>query len=283
MGAGLWGGQMTDGAAEVRFKPQDLLLALGGALILDRYEDPLPTRVFLDVLRSLGVSDDATRSALTRLTERGLLTRHQDGRVASYGLTETSRRLLQEGRERVMAPEPFHQRSDDWTLLSFSLPETQRDIRNRLRSRLTWSGFGCLRDGLWVAPGRVDLDPIVAVGAEGEGLQIDGFVACPAPGTDVARFVRRAWDLDALRWEHDEFLRRWAPLSRDGDPLALFILLGAHWIRLLRLDPVLPERHLGEDWPGRRSAAVYATVFAALESPAAEAFADLVRDARAKR
>ncbi|WP_138758991.1 PaaX family transcriptional regulator [Modestobacter altitudinis] len=275
---------MTDRAAAVGFKPQEFLLALGGALILDRYEDPLPTRVFLDVLRSLGVSDDATRSVLTRLTERGLLTRHQGGRVASYGLTQRSRRLLQEGRERVRAPEPFHQLSDDWTLLSFSLPETRRDIRNRLRSRLTWARFGCLRDGLWVAPGRVDLDSIISVGAEVEGLQIDGFVASPAPGTDVARFVRRAWDLDALRWEHEEFLRRWErSLPRDRDPLALFTLLGAHWIRLLRLDPVLPERHLGEDWPGRRSAVVYRTAFAALEAPALDAFADLVRDARAKR
>jgi phenylacetic acid degradation operon negative regulatory protein len=275
---------MTDGAAEVRFKPQDLLLALGGALILDRYEDPLPTRVFLDVLRPLGVGDDATRSVLTRLTGRGLLTRHQDGRVVSYGLTDMSRRLLREGRERVMAAEPIHQTSSDWTLLTFSLPETQRDVRNRLRSRLSWAGFGCLRDGLWVAPGRVDLDRIVAVGAEVEGLQIDGFVASPTRGTDVARFVQRAWDLDALRREHEEFLRRWEqPLPRDGDPLSLFTLLGAHWIRLLRLDPVLPERYLGEDWPARRSASAHRAVLPSLEPPAQAAFADLVKDARTRR
>ena len=275
---------MADRAAEVRFKPQDLLLAQGGALVLDRYDDPLPTRVFLDVLRSLGCSDEATRSALSRLTERGLLTRHQDGRVASYGLTDTSRRLLREGRERVEAAEPFHQTSTEWTLLSFSLPETQRDVRNRLRSRLSWAGFGCLRDGLWVAPGRVELDRIIAVGAEVEGLQIDGFVASPTPGTDVARFVWRAWDLDALRREHEEFLLRWErPLLQHGDPLASFILLGAHWIRLLRLDPVLPERYLGENWPARRSASAYRAVFAALEPQARAAFAELVADARARR
>ncbi|SFK76529.1 PaaX family transcriptional regulator C-terminal domain-containing protein [Geodermatophilus ruber] len=275
---------MTDRAAAVRFKPQDLLLALAGALVLDRFEDPLPTRVFLDVLRSLGGSDEATRSALTRLTERGLLTRHQDGRVASYGLTGTSRRLLREGRERVGAAEPFHQTSSDWTLLSFSLPETQRYVRNRLRSRLSWAGFGCLRDGLWLAPGRVDLDRIVAVGAEVGGLQIDGFVASPTPGTDVARFVRRAWDLDALRREHEEFIRRWeGSLARDRDPVALFTLLGAHWIRLLRLDPVLPERYLGEDWPARRSASVHRAAFASLEPQALAAFARMVEDARARR
>jgi phenylacetic acid degradation operon negative regulatory protein len=275
---------MTDRAAEVRFKPQDLLLALGGALILDEHEEALPTRVFLDVLRSAGVNDDATRSVLTRLTERGLLTRHQDGRVVSYGLTDRSRQVLREGRDRVQAVEPFHQTSSDWTLLSFSLPETQRDVRSRLRSRLSWAGFGCLRDGLWVAPGRVELDRIVAVGSAVEGLQIDGFVASPTPGTDVARFVRRAWDLDALRREHEDFLRRWErPLHREEDPLASFVLLGADWIRLLRLDPVLPDRYLSEDWPAPRSASVHRGVFTSLEQPARAAFADLVRDARARR
>jgi phenylacetic acid degradation operon negative regulatory protein len=275
---------MADRAAEVRFKPQDLLLALEGALVLDRYEHPLPTMVFLDVLRSLGVSDDATRSTLTRLTDRGLLTRHQDGRVASYGLTDTSRRLLREGRERVDAAAPFHQTSDDWTLLSFSLPETQRDVRNQLRSRLTWAGFGCLRDGLWVAPGRVDVDRMIGVRADVGGLQIDGFVAAPTTGTDVARFVRRAWDLDALRREHEEFIRRWErPLLQDLDPVALFTLHGAHWIRLLRQDPVLPERYLGEDWPAGRSASVHRAVLASLEPHAQAAFADLVGDARARR
>jgi phenylacetic acid degradation operon negative regulatory protein len=135
-----------------------------------------------------------------------------------------------------------------------------------------------------VAPGRVDLDRVVAVGAAVEGLQIDGFVASPTPGTDVARFVRRAWDLDALRREHEDFIRRWErPLPREGDPLASFVLLGAHWIRLLRLDPVLPDRYLGEDWPAPRSASVHRGAFSSLEQRARAAFADLVRDARARR
>ncbi|RZU32094.1 PaaX family transcriptional regulator C-terminal domain-containing protein [Blastococcus saxobsidens] len=276
---------MENTAAEVRARPQDLLLALGGALVLDRYEQPLPTRVFLDALRPLGVSDDAVRSTLTRLTERNLLTRHQDGRVASYGLTDRSHRLLREGRERVEATEPFHQPSSDWTLLSFSLPETHRDVRNRLRSRLAWAGFGCLRDGLWIAPGRVDVDRIVDVRAEVEGtLQIDGFVATPTADTDVARFVRRAWDLDALRREHEEFIRRWSgPAPQGLDPVALFTLHGADWIRLLRQDPVLPGQHLGEDWPAPRSADVHRAVVAGIEASAHAAFADLVADARARR
>ena len=96
-------------------------------------------------------------------------------------------------------------------------------------------------------------------------LQIDGFVAVPTSGTE-------------------EVIRRWdRPLPRDRDPAALFTLLGAHMIPLLRVDPVLPERYLGEDWPARRSAAVHRAVSTSSEARAEASFADLVEDARVRR
>jgi phenylacetic acid degradation operon negative regulatory protein len=275
---------MSQAAAGPRFKPQELLLSLGGALVLDLPDGPVPTRVFLEVLGALGISSDTTRTALARLTERGLLTRHQDGRVGSYGLTEASRRLLEEGRERVRAAAPFHQDSSEWTLLSFSLPEARRDVRNRLRSRLAWAGFGCVRDGLWIAPGIVDLERIVSFPVDDEELQIDGFVVQPAPGTDVGRLVRRAWDLDALRRAHEDFASRWqAPPAAGADPVACYTALGAHWIRLLRQDPALPAQYLDDDWPASRSSTVYWQVARTLEPRAQAAFADLVAWARTRR
>jgi phenylacetic acid degradation operon negative regulatory protein len=257
---------------------------LGGALVLELPAGPVPTRVFLTVLKALGVSSETTRATLTRLTERGLLTRHQDGRVGSYGLTEASRRLLTDGRARVRNPAPFRQDSSQWSLLSFSLPGARRDIRNRLRSRLAWLGFGCVRDGLWIAPGVVDLDRIVTFPIDGEEFQIDGFVARPGPGTDIGGLVRRAWDLPALRREHEDFIRRWSePLPDDVEPVSCFTAIGAHWIRLLRQDPVLPEQYLDDDWPAARSTAVYHQVAATLEPRATKAFAGLVASSRRLR
>ncbi|TYP90317.1 PaaX family transcriptional regulator [Blastococcus xanthinilyticus] len=275
---------MTERGAGASPKPQDLLFALGGALVLEHLDEPVPTRVFLEVLGNLGVGQAATRATLTRLTERGFLARSQEGRVVSYALTASSRRLLEEGRDRVRAEAPFHQESSDWTLLSFSLPEAHRDVRHRLRSRLAWVGFGCVRDGLWMAPGQVPLDRVLTLPVTDESVQIDGFVVRPAPGTDVGRLVRRAWDLDALRREHEAFIARWeGPPARDLDPVAAYTLLGAHWIRLLRQDPVLPQVHLGEDWPAARSAAVHRSASEALEPSARAAFTELMAWARTLR
>ncbi|NEK84982.1 transcriptional regulator [Blastococcus saxobsidens] len=265
-------------------KPQDLLFALGGALVLEHLDEPVPTRVFLEVLGGLGIAPATTRATLNRLTGRGFLARGQEGRVVSYALTDASRRLLEDGRQRVRAPAPFHQDSDEWTLLSFSLPEAHRDVRHRLRSRLTWLGFGCVRDGLWMAPGLVELDRVLALPAAGPALQIDGFAVRPAPGTDVGRLVRRAWDLPALRREHEEFIARWeGPPASDVDPVAAYTLLGAHWVRLLRQDPVLPQDHLGPDWPAARSADVYRSAAGELEPRARAAFTELMAWARTLR
>ena len=65
--------------------------------------------------------------------------------------------MLREATERVRDPHPFHAPLGVWTFVTFSLPEELRSLRSRLRSTLTWEGFAPLRDGLWVAPGEIDL------------------------------------------------------------------------------------------------------------------------------
>ena len=65
--------------------------------------------------------------------------------------------MLREATYRVRGPRPFDPQGSGWTLVTFSIPEGQRTLRHRLRSTLTWEGFAPIRDGLWLAPGEVDL------------------------------------------------------------------------------------------------------------------------------
>jgi phenylacetic acid degradation operon negative regulatory protein len=275
-GPGAWPGP--------RPRPQQLLLSFLGALVLDGRDEPLPTLVFLHVLRELGIADAAGRATLTRLARRGLLEREQRGRVATFALTASSRSLLRQGRERILALEPFERDATAWTLLSFSLPEAHRDLRHQLRSRLSWAGFGCLRDGLWIAPGAVDLGRVLGDTADIPGLVADGFLAQPVAGAQVSQFVERAWDLPALQAEHDRFLHEWGnPPAADGDPIARLTLLNAHWVHLLRVDPGLPLQHLPPGWPAGASAEAYRRATAVLDPWAREAFEELVAAAWRRR
>jgi DNA-binding transcriptional regulator PaaX len=241
-------------------RPQRLLLAFLGGLLYGPDERPVPTRIFIDTLRDLGVSEVATRATLARMTSHDLLTKEQRGRATYYSVTGRSRKLLADSAPRVRSENPFANDDGDWTLLTFSLPEARRDVRHQLRNRLSWAGFGSIRDGLWIASGRIDTREVLS------GLPLDreelhslaAFSAEPLPGTDIDWLVARAWDLGALRAEHERFLSHWegAP-GTSTRALPTYTALIADFLSLLRVDPRLPAAHLPSDWPAARSVATY--------------------------
>ncbi|NKZ07409.1 PaaX family transcriptional regulator [Actinomadura latina] len=268
-----------------RRAPQQLLFSFLGSLVLDRGHPPISSRVFLHLLDDLGVAEAAGRATLARMTRKGLLARVREGRTARFSLTPWAEELLREATPRVRSAHPFTHPGGEWTLLSYSMPESRRDLRHQIRARLIWAGFGGLRDGLWIAPGRVDIAAIFA-GPAFAGLAelADAFYSVPAEGTDVPRLLHRAWDVDAIRAEHDAFLATWTPdRERHGRPLTRLTLLGADWLQLLRTDPGLPAEHLPGGWPASASTALYRERFAALEPDATAQLRKLLADDAGRR
>ncbi|MGP4029422.1 PaaX family transcriptional regulator [Actinomadura sp. 3N407] len=264
--------------------PQQLLFSFLGSVVLDRGYPPISSRVFLHLLGDLGVAEAAGRATLARMTRKGLLTRVREGRTARFFLSPWAEDLLREAKPRVDSPAPFTHPNGEWTLLSYSMPESRRDLRHQIRARLIWAGFGGLRDGLWIAPGRVDIATVFEGPEFAEMAELaDGFYSVPVEGTDVPKLLHRAWDVDAIRAEHESFLATWTPDRRQtGRPLTRLTLLGADWLQLLRTDPGLPAEHLPDDWPAAKSTALYRERFDALEPDATDQLRKLL-DADAGR
>ena len=255
-------------APSPRRRPEQLLLAFLGDLVVDRDRGPLPAAVLVGVLAELGVGEPATRAALGRMTSRGLLDRVRRGRTVAYALTPTSEKVLRDARGRVFADDPFAPDGAGWTLVTFSVPESMRDLRHRVRAQLTWSGFGLLRDGLWIAPGEVDLSEVLGEFADGRA-DLAAFRAVEVEGFSAARTVREAWRLDEIRARHLAFQAGWAQAGPDGArPLRDVVALVADWLALLRAVPRLPAEHLDEAWPAPRSVEVFARRHAELAAPA---------------
>src|SRR5690554_4396903 len=265
----------TSNQFTVRRRPEQLLLAFLGELVVDRGLDPVPTAVLIDVLAELDVAPTATRATLQRMVGRGLLEPVRHGRTVSYLLTPTAGRILRDARDRVFAADPFAPRGGGWTLVSFSVPESRRDVRHRVRAQLTWAGFGLLRDGLWLAPGEVDVRR--TLGPELEALSADGlellaFRAVEVEGFSVAGVVTSAWRVGEIRARHEGFQARWAePGDEPSSPLARVTALVADWLDLLRHAPPLPAEHLGADWPARASVEAFRREHALLVGPAGSA------------
>ncbi|CDJ98966.1 Transcriptional regulator, PaaX family protein [Microbacterium sp. C448] len=254
-------------------QPKQLLLSLLGEFVLDRVDEPVRASVLLDVLEGAAVAPPATRATLDRMARRGLLERVKVGREIAFCLLEDTREVLREAAERVHATRPFDPQGTGWTLVTFSLPEGQRSDRYRLRATLAWEGFAPLRDGLWLAPGEVDL--VAALEPLRDVLPANAVTAFRAedlPAYPVSQSVREAWDIAAIRAEHERFLETWSePGARDGAGAALpaLVCLVTDWIVLLRTDPRLPAEFMGPAWPAERTVRAYRARRAEL-APAAQ-------------
>src|SRR3984957_15497361 len=169
-------------------RPQTLMLNLLGRYLLGRRVVVSAASV-IEVSARVGVGEHAARSTLARMVNRGMLTRQRHGRAMYFGLTAQAEQILHDGEDRIWRSGAVNQDWDGyWTLLGFSLPESWQRQRHELRSQLTWAGFGPLFNGLWVAPGRVEVTRLVA--SLGLESRVKAFYAQAAPGTDIAKMVQ---------------------------------------------------------------------------------------------
>ena len=267
-------------------QPKQLLLAFFGEYVVDQDVPSLRASALIGVLEGAGVAAPATRATLDRMVRRSLLARERRGREIVFSLTDEGSAVLREATERVRGQHPFEPHGTGWTLVTFTIPEHQRTLRHRLRSALIWEGFAPLRDGLWLAPGEVDLasalEPLRASLPAGA---VTAFHAQELPGYAMGDSVRAAWNLDAIRGEHLAFIDEWGdPFGKDGrSALSTRTMLVADWLALLRADPRLPRDLVDAEWPAERSFDVYWARRRALESAARAEFDALAASAVSRR
>lgn len=234
---------------------RSLLLTLLGEFVLPQ-RAPAWTAALVTALGEVEVEEKAARQALSRTAAEGLLTAQRDGRRVRWELTGSGVQLLEDGTERIygfgLRPPHWDGR---WLVVAVSVPESQRQLRHRLRTRLTWAGFGSPMPGLWVSPDADKEKEVAAVVAE---LGVDAFSFTGPFGLlgDQQQVVRSAWSLADVEQQYRAFLRAF---SRDGvtSPRMAFrrqLQLVQQWRRFPFLDPALPPALLPADWPGPAAA-----------------------------
>ncbi|MET9391223.1 PaaX family transcriptional regulator C-terminal domain-containing protein [Streptomyces sp. NPDC006624] len=258
---------------EESLRPQSLMLTFLGDQVLGR-DVCVYSGSVIDVFARAGIGEQATRSTLSRMAGRDLLRRQREGRRMYFGLTERSEAVLRDGERRIWRTGAVNRRWDGtWTLLGFSLPESWQRQRHDLRSRLTWSGFGPLFNGLWIAPGEVDVSALVA--ELGLSAHVKVFRAHADAGTDIGQMIEETWELSDLAGRYASFVRRWQPWEDDlpdaDDALVLRLRLQTEWLGIVRRDPRLPVKHLPDDWPAEQAEKTFRTVHERLSPLAREA------------
>jgi len=236
-------------------------------------------RTLITLMEGFDVPDPTVRVVAARLRKEGWLETRRDGRETVYTLTEAAWRLLDEGHTRIFARAtgPW---DGQWHMIIYSVPETDRALREQLRKRLTWLGFGPLAAGVWFCP-HDRVDDVRAGFADQPAVRIDAFSARSEGLAADREMAGRAWDLATLDREYAELLQRYQPrLARyragelDGRQALVERVRLIHDYRLFPFrDPDLPPELLPEGWSGRAAHEVFLQAHGLLRAPA-EAYVD---------
>src|SRR5512146_1495073 len=115
--------------------------------------------------------------------------------------------MMEEGATRIFH---FHSPRDPWDgrwhLVTYSIPESERDARDRLRQELAWLGFGMLTNALWISPHDYQLEVEQLAASLGIRSRIELFTARHDGFSDRAAIVSRCWDLSDINARYAAFV-----------------------------------------------------------------------------
>ena len=250
------------------FRPQAAILTLYGDYLLKRGGE-IGIGSLIELLGNLGLSQQAVRSAVSRMCRAGLLKVRRVGRKSYYSLTEDGHQLLTKGAKRIFERKNSHW-DGSWNIVTYSIPEQRRQARDRLRLELSWMGYGALTEATWISP----YDLTKEVEELGERLNIRDYIqvfqARDQGFTDPKKMVSLVWDLSRIHQKYASFTQKYEPKLDDHlrrtragetiEPSECFVErfeLIHEYRKLPFFDPDLPVELLPEYWLRPRAAALF--------------------------
>lgn len=248
---------------------------------------PIPSSDLVNVLQEFDVAPEASRSAIARLVHRGLLERFKVGRETLYAFSAEGERYVQEDQQRILEfgqPRPW---DGEWTLVLFSIAESERHKRHAIKTRFRALGFAPLYDAAWIAAYATPEQASIAL-REAEVDDADILRASFAALPGRLGSLHEKWEVAGLLTDYESFIEMFGPLSDEGtvrtlSPAASLIartrLMDA-WRTFPRREPDLPAEHLPPGWPLPRARALFTQVYEALRPSAEARLTDLLSDSR---
>lgn len=264
----------------MQWKPRALILDLFGDYL--RYaENGIKLADITELLAVFDVEPATVRVNLSRLRKDGWFTTSKIGRETIYSLTPHMLDVLNEGRERI-----FHHRSETWkgrwTMVIYQVPESERAVREQLRKRLAWHGFGQLSPSTWLSP-HDHFAEAGELAAEYPSAKIDVLWCGSGSPQHDQDLATRCWDLAQLGVDYQEFINNFTPLDdsahgadKDGRTALLerMQIIGA-FRRFPFRDPQLPQELQPDSWPSGAAYRLFDSIHQQL-GPAATDFVSAI-------
>lgn len=219
----------------------------------------LPARLLVAFAGEFGIQPGTTRTALSRMVDRGEL-RHLTG-----GEYELDGALLERHRRQEAGLRPAtHPWDGTWELHVVSPGARPSADRSALRRACAHLGLWERRDGVWMRPANLASDRLPAA-RQVVAAQTDAYVA--SPQGDPAVLLAQLHDLAGWAERAEELV---AELDESGPALAGELasgfVLAATALRHLVTDPLIPVELEPDGWPATRLRQRYASFLVSYQS-----------------
>jgi phenylacetic acid degradation operon negative regulatory protein len=224
------------------------------------------------IMASFGVSAQAVRQAVSRMSRQGWLVARRERNRAFYVVTPRGRRRIEELSPRIYGP--VIEWDGRWRLISYSIGEVHRRRREQLRKELAALGWAPLSASTWISPS----DSLAAVEEAARStltLDVIHLFAAEYRGPISDReLLDRCWDVAQIASAYREFIARYRPRFEQelerGDLTDERALVERLWLvhdyrKFAYLDPGLPSELLPAHWPGTAAAALFREYYAVIE------------------
>lgn len=255
---------------------RSLLLTILGEYVLPRGE-AVWQETLVGALVSVGYTQQAARQALARSVRDGWLETARHGRRARVSLSVGTAALLRTGAERIYSFGSPWRWDGRWLVLVLRVPETRREVRHQLRTRLAWAGLGSMGSGVWLTPHverEAELGDAIRDAPAAEATSFVASLGALGRADDV---VAAAWELDEVREHYEAFIEDFAAIRPSSDEafFRMQTLLVHAWRKFPFLDPDLPSELLPAGWPRPRAHELFSGRHARWQAPARAYFAEL--------
>jgi len=249
-------------------RPRSMIFTFFGDYVRTRGEE-IWVGSIIELLGCFGLSEQAIRSALSRMCRTGWLKVRKVGNRSFYSLTNKSKKMFAEGGRRIYESREAKWEGK-WYLLTYFIPEQKRHLRDRLRKELTWLGFGLLSNATWIScyDLRSEVSDLV------DSLQIMDrvqlFEARYTGFADGRALVAHCWDLDGINKKYSAFMSKCRPAYENlrrrlelGEPVEARecfvqrVMVINEYRKFPYIDPQLPRELLADNWLGHDAAALF--------------------------
>lgn len=249
-------------------RPRSMIFTLYGDYIRPR-GGQIWIGSLVKLLAPFGWSDQAVRSAVSRTVQKGWLQIVKAEGKSYYSLTERGEQLLAEGTRRI-----FERRAalwdGEWRMLTYSIPENQRELRDELRTQLSWLGYGLLSNATWLCPHDLEREVAALVARLGIEERVEIFVGRHRGFLDDRALAARCWNLAEINARYAAFLAKYRPCYDehgrrldsgeevpDVECFVQRVLLIHEYRKFPFSDPQLPRELLPDRWLGDDAAGLF--------------------------